>query len=126
MRSLGNDRNVIIKPADKRSSIVVWDRLNYLAEAEKQLSDSNTYKEVKLLEKEQVKLVEKSNSMFEGLKKKTVVTEKRNIALGLILKKLLTLVSYIFYPRYIKGSATRWDTPLFRAVVPPQKMFPNS
>ena len=107
MRSLGNDRNVIIKPADKRSSIVVWDRLNYLAEAGKQLSDSNTYKEVKLSEKEQVKLVEKSNSMFEGLKKKTVVTEKRNIALGLILKKRLTLVSYIFYPRYIKGSATR-------------------
>ena len=42
MRSLGNDRNVVIKPAYKRSSIVVWDRLNYLTEAEKQLSDSNT------------------------------------------------------------------------------------
>ena len=40
MRSLANDRNVIIKPADKWSSIVVWDRLDYLAEAEKQLNDS--------------------------------------------------------------------------------------
>ena len=67
MRSLENDRNVIIKPADKGSSIVVWDKLVYLAEAEKQLSDSNTYKEVKLSEKDQAKLVEKSNSMFEGL-----------------------------------------------------------
>ena len=54
MRSLENDRNVIIKPADK-----MWDKLDYLAEAEKQLSDSNTCKEVKLSEKDQVKLVEK-------------------------------------------------------------------
>ena len=68
MCSLENNRNVIIKPVDKESSIVVWDKLDYLAEAEKQLSDSNTYKEVKLSEKDQVKLAEKSNSMFEGLK----------------------------------------------------------
>ena len=47
MRSLENGRNVIIKPEDKGSSIVVWDRLNYLAETENQFSDSNTYKEVK-------------------------------------------------------------------------------
>ena len=126
MRSLENDRNVIIKPADKVSSIIVWDRLNYLAEVEKQLSDSNTYKEVKLPEKEQVKLVEKSNSMFEGLKKKTLITEKKNITLNLILKKLLTLVSYIFYTRYIRGSVTCRDTPLFLAVVPPHKKFRNS
>ena len=35
MRSLGSDRNVTFKPADKGSSIVVWDRLDYLEEAEK-------------------------------------------------------------------------------------------
>ena len=46
MRSWENGRNVITKPEDKGSSIVVWDRLNYLAEAENQFSDSNTYKEV--------------------------------------------------------------------------------
>ena len=62
----------ITKPEDKGSSIVVWDRVNYLAEAENQFNDSNTYKEVK----EQVKLVPNSNSMFEGLKKKRVITEK--------------------------------------------------
>ena len=98
MRSLENDRNVIIKPADKVSSIVVRDRFDYLAEAEKQLSDSNTYKEVKLSEKDQVKLVEKSNSMFEGLKKKTATTEKREkLLVSLILKRLITSASYIFY-----------------------------
>ena len=46
MCSLENDKNVIIKPADKGSSIAVWDRLDYLAEAEEQLSESKTYKEV--------------------------------------------------------------------------------
>ena len=51
MRSLENDRNVIIKPADKGSSIVFWDSLYYLEEAEKQLSDCNTCKEVKLLKR---------------------------------------------------------------------------
>ena len=76
MRSLANDRNIIIKPADKWSSIVVWDRLDYLAEAEKQLNDSKTYKENQWSEKDQIKLVEKSKSMFEELKKKTVITEK--------------------------------------------------
>ena len=29
MRSLENDRNVIINPTDKGSSIIVWDRLDY-------------------------------------------------------------------------------------------------
>ena len=76
MRSLENDEHVIIKPADKWSSIVVWDRLDYLAEAEKQLNDSKTYKENQWSEKDQIKLVEKSKSMFEELKKKTVITEK--------------------------------------------------
>ena len=55
---------------------VVWDGLDYLAEAEKQLSDSKTYKEVELEEKDQIKLVEKRNSMLEDVKKKTVTSEK--------------------------------------------------
>ena len=130
MRSLENDRNVLIKPADQGSSIVVWDRLDYLAEAEKQLSDSNTYKEVKLSEKDQIKLVEKSNSMFEGLKKKTVITEKEKNYFKFNFKKatwqVITLASYIFYPRYIRSSVTFRDAPLFQTVVPSQKKFRNS
>ena len=38
MRSLQNDRSVVIKPADKRSVVVVWDRNDYLKEVERQLS----------------------------------------------------------------------------------------
>ena len=87
MRCLKNDEHVIIMPADKGSSIVVWDRLDYLAEAEKQVSDSNTYKEVQLLEKNQIKLFEESNSMFKELKKKKVITEKEKNYFKLNFKK---------------------------------------
>ena len=48
MRGLAEDPNIVIKPADKDSCVVVWDKTDYLLEAEKHLSDSNTYKEVKL------------------------------------------------------------------------------
>ena len=74
MSTLENDRNFITKSADKWSTIVVWDRLDYYAEAEKQLSDSNTYKDVKLSEKYQVILVKRNNIMFERLKNKGSVT----------------------------------------------------
>ena len=45
--SLAEDRSIIIKPADKGSCVVVWDREDYLAEGYKQLSDTSTYTEVK-------------------------------------------------------------------------------
>ena len=122
MGSLENDRNVIIKPADKGSSIIVWDRIDYLAEAEKRFSDSNT-KEVKLSEKSQVKLVEKSSSMFEGLKKKTVIMEKEKNYIKFNFKKASNVGKYIFYPRHIRSSVTCQDATLIGTVVPPQKKF---
>ena len=64
MRSLQNDRSVIIKLADKGSIVVIWDRQDYLKEAERQLSDSSIYKEVKVIEKDLVDLVDKSNKIF--------------------------------------------------------------
>ena len=59
MCSLQNDRSVVIKPADKRSAVVVWDRTDYLKEAERQVSDEKTYKEIRITEKYQVELVGK-------------------------------------------------------------------
>ena len=46
MRSLANDRSIVIKKADKGSCVVMWDRENYIAEAEKQFSDKNVYRDV--------------------------------------------------------------------------------
>ena len=35
IRSLAGDRSIVIKKVDKVSCVVVWDRLDYLMEAEK-------------------------------------------------------------------------------------------
>ena len=43
---LKNDKNIVIKGADKGSVVVVWDREDYIKEAEKQLGDSDVYEEV--------------------------------------------------------------------------------
>ena len=45
MRDLAEDRNIIIKLADKGSCVVLWDREDYLAEVEKQLQDVDMYED---------------------------------------------------------------------------------
>ena len=57
----------MIKPADKGFCVVVWDRTDYLIEAKKDLSNSNTYKEVKFDDNELVKLAEVSNTLLKRL-----------------------------------------------------------
>ena len=47
MFALRDDTSIIIKEADKGSGVVVWDRDDYLQEAENQLKDKEVYKELK-------------------------------------------------------------------------------
>ena len=63
IRSLADDRSIVIKKADKGSAVVVWDRVDYIKEAQKQLKDENVYKKV-------TELVDKSNHFFKELKAK--------------------------------------------------------
>ena len=46
MRALADDRSIVIKKADKGSTVVVWDCNDYILDAEKQFSDANVYKDV--------------------------------------------------------------------------------
>ena len=46
MRALAGNRSIVIRKADKGSTVVVWERNDYILEAEKQLSDANIYKDV--------------------------------------------------------------------------------
>ena len=43
---LKNDKSIVIKGADRGSAVVVWDREDYINEAEKQLGDEEVYEEV--------------------------------------------------------------------------------
>ena len=77
MRGLAEDKTIIIKPADKGSCIVVWDREDYLAEGEKQLSDKATYCDVNRFgEKELAVIVSESNEIFRQLGNRKVISEK--------------------------------------------------
>ena len=68
IRSLADDRNIVIKKAQKDSCVIIWDRNDYITEAEKQLSEKILYKEVCFNEKNLYNLVEISNRFFRGLK----------------------------------------------------------
>ena len=76
MRSVVDDQNLVIKKADKGSCVIVWDRNDYLMEAEKQLSDKNVYKEVKFNEKLIQDLTETSNKIFRNLNNGGFITDK--------------------------------------------------
>ena len=65
VRSLADDRSIVIKKADKGSCVVAWDRNDYLLEAERQLSDTEVSNTENILSK----LSETSNRMFSSLKK---------------------------------------------------------
>ena len=70
MRTLADDRTIVIKKADKGSCVVVWDRNDYIKEAEKQLNDTNVYTDVCFNEKLLQELVGTSNKLFQNLKAK--------------------------------------------------------
>ena len=45
IRSLAEDRSIVIKKADQGFRVVVLDRLDCLSEAEKELGDKNIYRD---------------------------------------------------------------------------------
>ena len=93
----------MIKPADKGSCEVVWDRTDYLLETEKHLSDSGTYKEAKLGDKELSKLVEESNKMFRRLlSKKCIFPEECKYFSYSFNKIIIKLGKLYFLPKYVK------------------------
>ena len=65
MRRLAEDCSIVIEQAGKGICVAVWDRTDYPIEAEKDLRDSNTFKEVTFDDNELVKLAEISNTMLK-------------------------------------------------------------
>ena len=46
LHNLSHDDSIIIKPADKGSGIVIWDRSDYLLESRRQLSEQQVYEKI--------------------------------------------------------------------------------
>ena len=70
IRSLANDRSIIIRKAHKGSVVVVLDKLDYIQGLQKHLKDENLHKKVIFKDKNLSELVDKSNHLFQGLKTK--------------------------------------------------------
>ena len=47
LQDLMCDKNIVIKPSDKGSAIVIWDKQNYLKEFQQQIGNKSVYEEVK-------------------------------------------------------------------------------
>ena len=76
MPNLAEDRSIIIKPADKGSCLVIWNREDYLTEGYRRLSDHSTYTDIKKFNQKLMSdLTEKSNRAFKGLCNKKLITE---------------------------------------------------
>ena len=76
LRSLADDRNIVINKSDKGACVVVWNRNDYIAEAEKQLNNKSVYKNVIFKEKILQDLAEASNNIFKSVRGKGKMTEK--------------------------------------------------
>ena len=70
------DKTIVIKAADKQSSVVVWDRSDYFQEASRQLQDKTIYKDVRFSENILIDLVERSNKIFKCFCSNKSISEK--------------------------------------------------
>ena len=76
MRSLADDRSIVIKRADEGSDVVVWDRDDYLKETKKQLGDGNEYRKEAFKDRILSQLVDYSKRLFKNVKVKGYIMEK--------------------------------------------------
>ena len=72
-----DDRSIIIKKSGKGWCIVIWDRNDYLMEAEKQLIDKKACQELSNSENILSKLAEMSSKMVSNVKKRGYITVKQ-------------------------------------------------
>ena len=76
VRTLADDRNIVIKKADKGSCVVIWDRNDYITDAESQLKNELVHKKVSFKQDMLCDLVTKSNGFFKDLRRTGYITEK--------------------------------------------------
>ena len=102
VRTLADDRNIVIKKADKDSCVVIWDRNDYITEAESQLKNELVYKKVSFKQDKLCELVTKSNGFFKGLRRSVCITEKELMYFSYEYKKITNLGKSCLLPKIHK------------------------
>ena len=103
----------------------MWDRLDYLVEAENYLKDSNTYKDVKFGDDDLVKLVEQSNKMFKQLLSKQNISSSQFKYFSYNYKKLSNFGNMHLLPKIHKRLKHVPGRQSFVTVVHLRKKFLN-
>ena len=75
LKSLRKNKHIVIKPADKGSTIVIMNREDYILEARRQLTNSNHYKEIN--EPVYPRVSEKINTALKTIVKKKLIDKKQ-------------------------------------------------
>ena len=96
LKKLVDDRSIVIKGADKGSSVVVWDKDDNLQEASRQLRDTKLYADVKYNENILTGLVERSKKIFNRLCSRKFISEKELKYFTSSFKKATTLGKLYF------------------------------
>ena len=125
IRTLADDRFIAIKKAHKGYCIVVWDRADYLREAEKQLSDKKVYQEVPFKKQILSNLVDTSNNFFRGLKTKGFIAEKELKYFRYEYKKACNLGKIYFCLKCTRDFQMSLGDHLFQIAKCLPKKYPN-
>ena len=102
VRTLADDRNIVIKKADKGSCVVIWDRCDYIKEAESQLKNEQVYKKVSFKQDMLCDLVTQSNGFFKNLRQSGCITEKELKYFSYECKKITNLEKLHLLPKIHK------------------------
>ena len=102
VRSLVDDRFIVIKKADKGSCVVVWHRQDYIKEAEKQPRDSTVYKKINYNKKILSQLVDSSNKYFKELNSSGYISYEEMKYFTYQYKKICKLGNLYLLPKIYK------------------------
>ena len=80
---------------------MVWDKNDYVLEAQKNFSDPSVYQDVSNSENILLKLSEASSKIFSSLRRKGFVTEKHLKYFTYEYKRQRILVNFTYFPKFI-------------------------
>ena len=100
-----NNKDIVIKPADKGGNIVIMNKQDYIQEGLRQLSNSNHYE---ILEEDPTK--EYDNQIHQVLQQSANLNITDDKTMKTLYKKSQWTPTFICYPRYI--NLTTQEDPL--------------
>ena len=120
LQSLPDDKQIVIK---KGYCVVLWDRDDYLREAEWQLKDKKIYRSITFNDKLIEDVTERSHKMFKDLRRGGHLSEKQLNYYSLKYKRTCNLGKLNVLPKIHKRLYQKDRS--FLIVAPPQRKYQN-